>query len=859
MELKGLSSAEVQERSAAGKRNSKEARVSRGYFEILKNNLVTPFNIILFILGAALLYFNEPLSAFAATAVIIFNVTISTAQEFKAKRRLDKIALLMRPKVKAIRDGVETIIDRSEIVLDDIIHLEAGDQAQVDGKIIEEKSFEIDESLLTGESSTRRKHVDDDMLSGAYVVAGEGWIKVTSVGDDTFSAKMLKSAQKFTKKSTPLQNETAALTEVLTIIAGVFLVIMVVKGLITGVSIEAALKNAVIVLDIVPIALFLLITLTYMIAAVRMADSGVLLQNSNSVESMSHVDTVCMDKTGTITTNNLVFEGIDYLGNNPAETDEIIRRFVSVTGSRNRTILAMESKFGTVETELVDEIQFSSDRKFSAVRFKTSEGYRTVFMGAWPFLNKYVKDGVDVSSILSDLSSKGLRSVVLFDGGSAEIHVNEEITVPPLKVLAVISIMDEVRPDCKEIINEFTSNGMDIKVISGDDPDTVDAIFKIAEIPGERKVISGDQLSKMDDEEYRKTVLETNIFGRMRPEQKEKVVETLRNEGRYVAMIGDGINDVRPIKKAQVGIAVQSGSGAARSVADMVLVNDDFKALPKAIVEGKRTVNGMRDILRLYISRNFTMAFLVLILMLIIGFTPMMPIQNSAYALITVSASAFLLTLWAKPSDNNEMVLPQVVRYVIPTSITLTVFGLGIYTLIHYLVISDPTETILYIESFTDKLGISYGELMKLICLDPKDLLSHEDAAEIAARNVMFAFLMVAGISQLILLFPPTKKLAIDKGYRLDFKPICLAALLFLGVYAFFNYPEVCLLIAQTLPLPDMVWPFIIIAFLAWYVVTWFILRRSKDGFLERYFDAWIRKQSMKNFEKESAKELEDE
>ncbi len=416
-----------------------------------------------------------------------------------------------------------------------------------------------------------------------------------------------------------------------------------------------------------------------------MADSGVLLQNSNSVESMSHVDTVCMDKTGTITTNNLVFEGIDCVGNDPAATEDLVRKFVSVTGSRNRTVMAIEAKYGHEDVELVDEVQFSSDRKFSAVRFKEGDGYRSVYMGAWPFLKDRVADGTDVGPTLSELSSKGLRSVVLFDAGSAELHdANGDIVMPELKVLAVISIRDEIRPDCKEIISKFIDNGMDIKVISGDDPETVEAIFKLAEIPGERKIISGDKLDAMNEEEFAQAALETNIFGRMRPEQKERIIDSLRKSGRYVAMVGDGINDVRSIKKAQVGVAVQSGSGAARGVADMVLMNDDFKAMPQAIIEGKRTVSGMRDILRLYITRNFVLAALVLVLLLIFTKCPLRPIQNTVYALLTVSIAAFLMTLWAKPTENKDLILPGVMRFVLPTTLTITVFALGIYAMFYF-------------------------------------------------------------------------------------------------------------------------------------------------------------------------------
>ena len=848
MQERGLSSEEVRQRVASGQVNDVEDRQSRGYLEILAKNLLTPFNVLLFILGIALYIVDGWINAVATVGVILFNVIISTAQEFKAKRRLDKIALLMRPKVTVLRDGEEQVIDRSEVVIDDIVHMKSGDQAQVDGIILEEKSLEMDESLLTGESSTRRKHVDDRIYSGSYCVTGDCWFRVDKVGYDTFSSKMLTTARKFHKKSTPLQTETNIVTEVLMIIAALLLVALVVTDIILGNSIKDMLREAAIVLDIVPIALFLLITLTYMIAAVRMADSGVLLQNSSSVESMSHVDTVCMDKTGTITTNNLVYNGVDYYMEQE-KVDALIKGFITTTGSKNRTVTAMEAHFGNTDVELLDEVQFSSDRKFSAVRFKASDGEHTVVMGAWPFLKEKVTDQQDVEEKLKLYSSKGLRSVVLFDAGSAELHDGEEVVLPDLKLMALVTIMDEVRPDCKEIITKFLDNGMDIKVISGDDPETVDAIFSIAEIPGERKIISGDKLAELSGEEYNKAVLETNIFGRMRPEQKEKVVETLRLQGRYVAMVGDGINDVRSIKKAQVGVAVQSGSGAARGVADMVLANDNFMALPQAIVEGKRTVSGMRDILRLYLSRNFALAFLVLILLMFFRNLPLMPVQNTAYALLTVSFSAFMLTLWARPSDNKDLVLPNVLRYVLPTATVTGVIAIVVYTIFYYGII-DIDAMFQHYQDLAVGMGYAGFEDMRVsLDLGP-------EYKEILARSAMLGFLLVSGIFQLFILFPPVKKLRIDENDNsIDVKPLLLMCLIYLGLFAFYHFTDISVRIGLTLPLTTMGWVVVIAMFAVWVATLLFSLKAPFLKRLNDWSDKLIRKYLQRLFEKAIARE----
>ena len=382
-----------------------------------------------------------------------------------------------------------------------------------------------------------------------------------------------------------------------------------------------------------------------MIAAMRMADSGVLLQQSNSVESISHVDTVCMDKTGTITTNKLRYEdSIDLIPSDEASL--LISSFASATGSRNRTIDALLEHYGSADVELVDEIQFSSQRKYSAVRVIIDGEELTMYMGAWTSLCDYVESDRDIPAIIDAEARKGLRTVLICRSGDHPLFDQSgEPVLAPMTPISVVSIRDEVRPDCRETIQVFLDNGMDLKVISGDDPVTVDSLFTIAGIPGERRIVSGPELEAMSKEEFEKAALECNIFGRMKPENKERVIEALRDNGRYVAMIGDGVNDVKSLKTAHVGVSLESGSGAARGVADMILVKDNFSALPKALVEGRKTVSGMRDILKLYLTRNFTLAVIFVFIYVLFGNIPMIPIQNTFYAFISVSIMAFFAVL----------------------------------------------------------------------------------------------------------------------------------------------------------------------------------------------------------------------
>lgn len=854
MAPEGLRESEVRQRIQEGKVNTYESPVSRSYADIIAKNLFTAFNMVLLILGAALIYFGEYINAFAATGVIMMNVLISTIQEIRAKRRLDKIALLLRPVVTVRRDGADAELDPSEVVIDDVVHMKSGDQAQVDGEIIECVSFEMDESLLTGESSTRRKKAGDTIYSGAYCVTGECFYKVTALGEDTFATKMLVSAKKYKKKKTPLQMETSSVTEFLMLLAFIYLAIMVVMNIFNGKPAVDSLIEAVIILDIVPIALFLLITITYMIAAVRMANSGVLLQNSNSVESMSHVDTVCMDKTGTITTNNLVFDSAEYFCD-PAEGTEIITVFATCTGSRNRTVKAMEAEFGTTDAELLEDIQFSSERKYSAVHAMHGGREITAVMGAYPFLKHRIDTDLDIESKISAAASKGLRTVLMCRAETPGLFNGDDEVQSKLRPVALMTIRDEIRPDCKEIIKTFMDNGMDLKVISGDDPETVNAMFTLAEIPGERKIISGDALAKLSDEEKKEAVLTTNIFGRMKPDQKEDVIKILKNNGRYVAMVGDGVNDVKSLKMANVGVAMQSGSGATRGVADMVLVNDQFSALPKAIIEGKRTVSGMRDILKIYLTRNFILAVLIGVLLLLYGALPILPIQNTYYALITVSIAAFLIAIWAKPSDNKELILPEVLKFCLPMALLISVFAIAVYVIFSFCtaegVFNIPWEPVysVYQTVFPGHTPMQFFDHMSGETNATSDVWG-----EVVARNAMLFFIVLAGISLLGLVYPRYKWMTSGAVHKEKF-PIVLTLLLLGVMILFHNVPVVYMGLASVMVFPAEYYGVLLAITAAWFACAIAINRSKKESaivrvtervFFKRYY-SMVRKEDEKD------------
>ncbi|MCQ2052584.1 MAG: HAD-IC family P-type ATPase [archaeon] len=826
MAARGLNSAEVSERVAKGEVNSTEVAVSRPYKDIVIKNVCTLFNLIMFTLGLILLLLEKPASAFAATWAIILNVIIATIQEIRAKRRLEKIALLMRPKVTVIRDLQETIIDQSEIVKDDLIVLNPGDQALVDGELLEEQYLEMDESLLTGESHTVRKHVGSMIYSGSYCITGKGYYKVTAFGNEAFASKILTDAKKYKNKMSPLQTETSAVTMLLMTVSFIFFTILVILSIfnhhnpdITG----AIALNAVIISDIVPIALFLVTTISYMVAAVRLADTGVLLQRSNSVESMSHVDTICMDKTGTITTNRLVFKDMKvFVDHNEAE--EIIRLFISCTGSVNNTVNALLNHFGKIKAEAKDEIRFSSDRKYSAISAEYHGKDISIYMGAVPILRNYLD--TDVSECVEDYSKQGLRTVVIAMSDDPKLYEDGDYKIHQSKTIAVIAIEDEVRPDCRQTLQVFIDNGMDFKVISGDDPVTVDALFTTAKIPGKRNLLSGNQLDDLSGEEKTKAILRTNIFGRMNPNHKEEIIETLKGKGKYVAMIGDGVNDVKALKMANVGIALQSGSGAARGVADMVLVNDNFRALPKAFVEGRRTVSGMRDLLKIYLSRNFLIAFVTFFILFVFasifkdGATPFLPTQASFYAFFSVSIVSLIIPIWAKPDENNDAVLPEVLKYAIPTAVIAGTFALVIYV-IFYIITMHGVLDIRYTDYELALMGWPSFN-------NPSEMFNHyeiiplERQAEINARNAMLMFCTFEGIMQIFMVTPYWKSLSINGKVHNDIKPTILAFTLCALVGLTYYFAQKYDWLFEFIPIRNLSYPYDI--FIIGFVVLWFFV-----------------------------------
>lgn len=680
----GLSSAEVAERQRQGLVNKADLASSRSLTDILKANFLSIANLTLLAIVLILFAVGKPADAFVTGGVVIINVFIGAYQEYRAKLKLDQIALLTRPKVTVIRDGHETQIDQAEVVQGDAILLNAGDQAVVDGKMIDDprddspaKRLDMDEALLTGESDLVGKYPNDEILSGSFCVVGKGLYIAEKIGNESFAQKLTSGARQYTVILTPLQQQISIIVRGLVVVALFLTALLGLKAAFNQIAFADVVEEAAVAISLIPQGLLLMITVAYALGAVRIATKGVLVQQSNAVESLSHVDVLCLDKTGTLTTNRILFNALHpFEGTSEAELRQMLGNYIVSSGKDNRTAEAIaEAIEGTAQkTTLV--VPFSSARKWSAASFDNG----TYVLGA----PEMVMDCTPFQAQLDDLAKQGLRLLLLSHSATIMTSIPEdrEPDLPSsLNPLGLISFSDELRPNVKEVLSKFREAGITLKLISGDNPTTVAALAYHAGFSSTDRTISGVELANLDKADFDDAVRANAIFGRITPEQKQQIVDTLRRDGHYVAMMGDGVNDVLSLKQAQVGIAMEDGSQATRSVADIVLLGNKFEALPDAFLEGQRIINGMNDVNRLFLTRTFYTILLIVIVGFIGTEFPFSPRHNALLTTLPVGLPAFFLTMWARTGKPKHDLITSITEFVLPTGLTFTFLTVFIWIL----------------------------------------------------------------------------------------------------------------------------------------------------------------------------------
>jgi cation-transporting ATPase E len=714
----GLTDAEAAARRAAGQGNDVRARTSRTYWEILWQNAYLGINGPLIVIALLLLIAGMPVDAALTACPVIANIAIGVVQEARAKQQLDRIALLNRPKAIVVRDGAEREVDPAELVVGDVVVARRGDQIVVDGTIVGSGRAELDESLLTGESDPVSKDRGDDVYSGTAVVSGTLTYETEKVGEGTVANRLLGEARGMHDDQTPLQRGIATTIWAiagLVVLVGALVAVTGLPG--DSFSSRETLRAAGVLVTLVPQGLAIMVTVTYAAGALRVTRLGALVQRRNAVESMSRVDTLCVDKTGTLTTQRISFAGLEPLGTwavstatVPNATAAVLRPVDSALGTvaastraPNRTTEALATTLPAPALALDDEIPFSSERRWSALRFalptppdRAPEGESgdegrglrlrpgSVFvLGAPAALAPSLAHQADpVTARAATIAEGGVRVLLAAraaDGCALRDPEGRPTLPPSLEPVALLSFVEELRPDARETLAEIAAAGVDLKVISGDDPSTVEAIARRVGLELDAPAVSGVDLAALDDAALEAAVGSASVFGRVEPNLKARLVAALRARGRYVAMIGDGVNDLLPLRRAHLGIAMESGSAATRGAADLILLGDAFAVLPKAVVEGQRILAAMEATLIILLARTFYVLLIVAGAALAGLPFPFTPRQNSALAFATVGIPLIVLALWVPPKRSPRNLVLETLRISIPASFAVAALALPVY------------------------------------------------------------------------------------------------------------------------------------------------------------------------------------
>ena len=617
--------------------------------------------------------------------VIVANTLIGIVQEVRAKRVLDRLALLVAPRARVWRDGALTELAVEAVVKGDAVRLEPGDQVVADGAVLAARGLSLDESILTGESEPVGKGPGDPVLSGAYCVAGGGDYEVEAVGADSFAERLAVEARGVRPQLSPLQADINRILR-FTVAAMVPLAALLILSLmVRGVGLEEGARTVVAALvPLVPEGLVLLTSLTFAVAAVRLARLGMLAQRLNAVESLASVDTLCLDKTGTLTENRLRVSRLEPVD---GRDEDLLRADLGVlaanVGARNATMRAIEEAAPGAATPVVAEVPFTSARKWSGL---TLEGPRTLVLGAPDVL---ARSGVAVQSSLSEriagYAGAGSR-VMLLAGGDAPL--DGDALPPGLRPLGLIVLAEGLRPEAGETIAYLTREGVVTRVISGDAPATVQAVAVAVGVPGAgAAAISGADLPS-DEAALDALVDDVAVYGRITPEQKRDLVRAMTRRGRYVAMTGDGVNDVLALREARLGIAMGNGSQMAKGVADITLLSNSFATVPRAVEEGRRILRNTHRVAKLFVAKTVYSAVVLATLGMAPIAYPFLPRHITVASTLTIGVPAFFLAL--APSEGpvrRERFLSSLLAFTVPAGL---VSGLTIVAT--YLLVRGPLD-----------------------------------------------------------------------------------------------------------------------------------------------------------------------
>ncbi len=675
---RGLSSADVDARVARGEVNTTDQASSRSVWAIVKANVFTRFNAILGVLFVLVLSTGS-LADGVFGGILVFNSAIGIVQEYLAKRKLDQLALLNQPTTHVVRDGELSEIPTAQVVLGDLVELRAGDQVPADGRLHTVSGLEVDESNLTGESDPVPKNDTDEVRSGTTVVAGRGQFVTAAVGAHSYANSIAAEAKTFTKTHSEIQSSVNTLLKYITWVIVLALPLQIWSQIkVYGANDwrTVIVRSSGGLVGLVPEGLVLLTSVAFLLAAVNLSRQQVLVQELPAVEGLARVDVVCLDKTGTLTVGDIVYDSCRPVAGRASKAEvESALGALADDPNRNGTLNALAGALPAPDGWDRDStIAFSSARKWSAASFA---GRGSFVLGA----PEVLLDAADpLRGEVKEMARTGQRVLML---AHSDAPLAGQVLPAGLRSLALVALTEQVRPDAKDTLDYFASQGVDVKIISGDNPETVGAIARRVglDVPASRLRDARDLGTDVDS--LRAVARETTVFGRVSPEQKRALVHALQADGHVVAMTGDGVNDALAIKDADIGVAMNNGAQATKAVAQIVLLDGKFSHLPAVLAEGRRVINNVERVANLFVAKN-VMSLIAIVTAAAFSLPfPFLPRHLTLVSAVTIGIPAFVLALGPNKRRYTPGFLRRVLRFALPAGAISGLVVITSYLLAH--------------------------------------------------------------------------------------------------------------------------------------------------------------------------------
>ncbi|WP_297008749.1 HAD-IC family P-type ATPase [uncultured Corynebacterium sp.] len=677
--LTGLTTDEVAQRVRDGRVNVTGRGTGRSVLQIIRANVFTRVNAILGVLCAIVLSTGSWINA-AFGLLIIANSAIGVIQELRAKRTLDSLRIVGETQPTVLRDGERLTVHQSEVVEGDLIVLGSGDEVVVDGPVLD-GAFSVDESQLTGEADPVHKEDGEELRSGSYVTSGHGVYRAEKVGDEAYAARLAAQASEFSLTDSVLMNGINSILKVITwllIPTGVLTIWTQLVRSGTDVK-ESILSMAAAIVPMVPEGLVLMTSIAFAAGVVRLGRYRALVNELVAIEGLARVDTVCTDKTGTLTTNEMELDGVHAADGSeaPVELRDALGRLVATQQDRNDTSEAIGAAI-PAEPLTGTEIPFNSRYKYSGVQTADVAW----ILGAPDVL---LAPGSEAAATAKSLGDEGLRVLAFGRVPGTLAAPGEDATMadaPTLQEPALVTLRQQLRPDARETLDYFAEQNVDLKIISGDNPDSVKAVAAGAT---DRDLVAVDarELTDLSEKDFDAEIARANVFGRVSPEQKQQMVESLHRAGRTVAMTGDGVNDVLALKKADIGVAMGSGSAATRSVAQLVLLTNRFSALPKVVAEGRRVIGNIERVANLFLTKTVYSVVLALVVGILGISFPFQPIHVTIVGWFTIGIPAFILSLAPNTERPRDGFVRRVLSLALPSGLLVGGIAVGMWIAVY--------------------------------------------------------------------------------------------------------------------------------------------------------------------------------